>query len=474
LRIGLTGTWRIDGPVSRLNYRPSLQPMRNQLRLLRDVSALILIACTWRLWFAASDFPAVPFFSFLEPVSRTVDPILSGVLVVALLIDTFLAANRVARGRAFVRSVRVEQGCDLTFVALAVALILLNQHCLQPWMYHFLILTPLLWPQSSKSRISVDEVGSAESTESGWNEAFSLNAILWLTASIYFWSAWSKLDASFLQTHGPRFVGAICDAAGISTQFWTDRTWAFAAAALPIGELIVGVALLFRGTRGVTLCGSLLMHLLLMIAVGPWGLNHNAGVLVWNVFFIVQNVVLLVAVRQAGANAGLHSGEYTTETSTTGQVSCARRRGATVVLLVGVVLFPVLRSVDCCDTWPAWAVYASSPARVLVQVREDSVDQLPESLVPYVEPRQINDGWSWLRIDLWSLNATGTPIYPEDRFQLGVARSVARNFNDYGHVRIIYEYESDRWTGIRERTNVHGDAEIAESACRFRFNSTSR
>ncbi|MFT5327959.1 MAG: hypothetical protein ACI8P0_005865 [Planctomycetaceae bacterium] len=448
--------------------------MLNQLRLLRDVSALILIACTWRLWFAASDFPAVPFFSFLAPVSRTVDPILSGVLVVALLVDAFLAANRVARGRAFVRSVRIEQGCNVTFIEMAVALILLNQHCLQPWMYHFLILTPLLWPQTSKSKLTVDEVGSVESTDDLSDDAFSQNAILWFTASIYAWSAWSKLDAGFLQTHGPKFVGAICDAVGISTRFWTDRTWAFAAATLPIGELIVAAALLFRKTRSVALCGSVLMHLVLILAVGPWGLNHNAGVLLWNGFFIVQNVVLLVAVRQSGANAGLPSDECTTETSTTRKVRCARRRSAAVLILAGAVLFPALRSVGCCDTWPAWAVYASSPARVLVQVREDFVDQLPESLTPYVEPRQINDGWSWLRIDLWSLNATGTPIYPEDRFQLGVARSVARNFNDYGHVRIIYEYESDRWTGIRERTDVHGDAEIAESGCRFRFNSTSR
>jgi len=448
--------------------------MRNQLRLLRDVSALILIACTWRLWFGASDFPAVPFFSFLEAVSRTVDPILSGVLVVALFIDAFLAASRVARGRAFVRSVRVEQGCDVTFVAMAVALILLNQHCLQPWMCHFLILTPLLWPQTSKSKLTVDEVGSAESTDDLSDDAFFQNAILWFTASIYAWSAWSKLDASFLQTHGPKFVGAICDAIGFSTRFWTDRTWQITAAALPIGELIVGVALLFRKTRSVALCGSVLMHLVLILAIGPWGLNHNAGVLLWNGFFIVQNVVLLVAVRQSGANAGLPRGECTTETSTTWKVRCARRRSAAVLILAGAVLFPAVRSVDCCDTWLAWAVYASSPARVLVQVREDSVDQLPESLIPYVEPRPINDGWSWLRIDLWSLAATGTPIYPEDRFQLGVALFIAREAGLRADIRIIHEEESDRWTGKRERSEKAGEAAMGELAKRFLLNSLPR
>ena len=216
------------------------------------------------------------------------------------------------------------------------------------------------------------------------------------------------------------------------------------------------------------------MHLVLILAVGPWGLNHNAGVLVWNGFFIVQNVVLLLVVRQAGGNASLPSGEYTAETSTTGQVSSVRHRGATIVLLVGVVLFPALRSVDCCDTWPAWAVYASSPARVLVQVREDSIDQLPESLMPYVEPRQINDGWLWLRIDLWSLATTGTPIYPEDRFQLGVARSIAREADLRDGIRIIHEEESDRWTGKSERSEKVGESAMDEVAKRFLLNSSPR
>jgi hypothetical protein len=448
--------------------------MRDQLRLLRDVSALILISCTWRLWFAASDFPAVPFFSLLAPVSRTLDPILSGVLVVALLVDAFLAASRVARGRAFVRSVRVEQGCDAMFVAMAVALILLNQHCLQPWMYHFLILTPLLWPQSSNSRLTVDEAGGAHSGESGLNDAFSTNVILWFTASIYVWSAWSKLDASFLQTHGPKFVGAICDAVGVSTRFWTDRTWQIAAATLPIGELIVGVALLFQRTRRFGLLASVVMHVLLFVAVGPWGLNHNAGVLVWNGFFIVQSLVLLLVVRQAGANAGLPNGESISGRGNSGQVSSARRHLATVLILVGVVLFPALRSVDCCDTWPAWAVYASSPARVLVQVRGDSVDQLPASLMPYVEVRRINVGWSWLRIDLWSLAATGTPIYPEDRFQLGVARFVAREADPRDDIRIIHEEESDRWTGKRKRSEKVGELAMGELTKRFLLNSAPR
>jgi hypothetical protein len=449
--------------------------MRNQLRLLRDVSALILIACTWRLWFAASDFPAVPFFSFLTSVPRIVDPILSGVLVAALLVDVFLIGAGTVRGTLSPWEERVAQVCDLLSVVMAVGLILLNQHCLQPWMYHVLILTPLLWQQSSAPVSRVGLSANDNSIQKQPPDLFMQHAILWLTASIYVWSAWSKLDASFLQSHGPKFVGAICDVVGISTRFWTDRTWQVVSMMLPVGELIVGIGLLFRRTRNAALWTSLLMHVVLIIAVGPWGLNHRAGVLLWNGLFIVQNFVLLRVTRNVGVPAGRPD-------ATTGsidefnsrQASSGTARRVAVCILAGAVLLPALRSVDYCDTWPAWAVYASSPARVLLQVRDDSVDQLPESLQQFVEPRQINDGWSWLRVDLWALSATGTPIYPEDRFQLGVARSVARNFDDLGNLRIIHENESDRWTGKRARTTATDEVENREVESHFSLNTLPR
>mgnify|MGYP006899557876 CR=1 FL=1 len=440
--------------------------MLKQLRLLRDVSALILIACTWRLWFAASDFPAIPFFSFLTTVPRGADQVLSGVLVTAMFVDACIVVGSLTHGSVSTRSLRVGQCCDVTLCVSAVCLILLNQQCLQPWMYHFLILTPLLWRQSSNSTVTVEETERVDTIESRLSNAFCRNGILWLTASIYVWSAWSKLDASFLESHGRKFVSAILDAGGLSTRFWSDRTWQLAAATLPIGELLAGVSLLFRRTRKIALPASVLMHLLLIVAVGPWGLDHRPGVILWNVFFIVQNVILFLAERRRGVTEHLPD-------CATPQRFATPHRGILFVTLAAIV-FPVLRSVGCCDTWPAWAVYASSPARVLVQVRDDVTTQLPENLQRYVERRQINDGWSWLRIDLWSLSATDTPIYPEDRFQLGVARAVSENVAHQNSIRVIHESEADRLTGICERTEANGRAEIIELGSRFWLNSTPR
>ena len=427
------------------------------------------------LWFAASEFPVVPFFSFLTSVPRSFDRVLSGLLVASLLIDAGVTAARISRRGDSVPFVQIGRACDSVFALSTGMLILLNQHCLQPWMYHFLILTPLLWLHALRPVASADSKRSEDETcPTGSSVDYSRQAIIWLTASMYVWSEWSKLDWSFLHSHGPKFVNAICEAVGLSTQFWSDRTWLIAAACLSVGELFVGVAFLFRKTRACGLAASVVMHLLLVVAVGPWVLDHKAGVLLWNGYFIAQNVILFLAERRSSAASELPGNNSATGSSHARIASKGTPQRAVFVLAVGALLFPAFRAVGYCDTWPAWAVYASSPARILVQVRDNEVERLPKRILPFVESRRGNDGWLWLRIDLWSLAATGSPIYPEDRFQLGVAVSVTRGFDLRDGIRIIHENESDRWTGIRERTDVSGAAEMADLESRFRLNVKPR
>ena len=245
-----------------------------------------------------------------------------------------------------------------------------------------------------------------------------------------------------------------------------------ATALLPVGELLVGVALLFLRSRVYGLAASLVMHLLLIVAVGPWGLDHEAGVLLWNGYFIVQNVILIVAERRSGGSSGQFSNDMMVGSSLS---RWGTSQSYILVVLVGAILFPVTRSAGYCDIWPAWAVYASSPARILVQVRHDkAAERLPKTMQQYVERRRINDGWSWLRIDLWSLTATGTPIYPEDRFQLAVAYSVVSESGMGDEVRIIHEGESDRWTGERDLTDLVSETEVSRLAKQFRLNTIPR
>jgi len=111
----------------------------------------------------------------------------------------------------------------------------------------------------------------------------------------YFHSAVTKFDYSFLHTLGQQFLDALAALLGTPLDDWSDRARFTLAAAFPAGELAIAVGLCFAATRRVALAAALLLHGTLLLILGPWGLGHKPGVLIWNVFFIVQDVLLFGA-----------------------------------------------------------------------------------------------------------------------------------------------------------------------------------
>ena len=427
------------------------------IRLLYGIIGLSLFMTTWPLWWPGTPrFPLVPFSSGLTSTSFIIDHSLFCTIVVALSLRIVFALRDLL-GR---NSLRIEQRTGwlfpIVFGASALALILLNQHRLQVWLLHFLILLPLLQSASHHQSQPSATPATPESRLTGtghWHAKLTL-----ITAAIYCWSAVSKLDVSFLHTHGQHFVEAICGALGISTRFWTPTTRIGTAAALPIGELLVALLLIIPRTRRVGLILSLVMHGLLLLAVGPWGLNHSNGVILWNVFLLGQNLLLLLSRADNEAPNGIKP---------PGRCSSRLATGAVVVAFV----LPALRLTGHCDDWPAWAVYASNSPRILVQIRDTAVDRLPAELHQFVEQKRLSDGWSWFRIDHWSMTELGSPIYPTERFHFAVARAIIAEYSLTDGIQLIREGEADRLTGKR---TIEPVADTTELSDRFHFNTVAR
>jgi hypothetical protein len=455
--------------------------MLNQLRLLRDVSALALIAVTWRLWFSASDFPAVPLFGSLFGVPRSYDRGLSCVLVLAVAGDACMAFLRLTRPSMRARFLAIDRSCGAMFLISGAGLVSLNLHCLQPWMYHFLLLTPLLWYREFGAVDTGDALQDVEDVsrrQHAANERVKRILILWLTSSIYVWSAWSKLDVSFLESHGPKFVSAILDAIGLPSRFWSEQDWRIASAMLPIGELVVGIGLWFRKTRKIALLASLLMHFLLFVALGPWGLDHRPGVLLWNCFFVAQNVILFRAESRSDGRDGLPYSDVA-NVFLVFRTKGASRPIFAVIVTVASIVFPGLRSFGYCDAWPAWAVYASSPARVLMRSEIIGLVLGAEPLPKYFSgPRRSTYSFrpNWLEIDRWSLEATGAPIYPAARFDFAIATTLRDRHRTANTFRVVYRSEADRWTGERTWMEMaaNRDSEIDKLGLRLGFDLLPR
>jgi len=458
------------------------------LRLSLAIATLSLVASTWPLWTGSSSFPQIPFLECLCEVSEWADGVTLGLILGGALATLFgstvslVDGGRNREAKLPRVALRLETfGPWLIAIGLASST-LLNQHRLQPWAWHFILLAPLL---ARPPRV-------LDLLNRGQPVGIEFNSVVSLTAFIYAFSAVSKLDATFHATYGRQLVEALVGAVGGSIRFWPEWLQSIAAILLPLGEATVAALLLLSPRLhrfGFPL--AITMHVLLLVTVGPLGMNHQPGVLIWNVFFIAQSGILWGrSKRELTARAEPHSAAES-ESADPDLVDLLKDRDsdsepwwrfrvemiplivALHILTLGMLL-PFLHLFGSCDPWPAWAVYASNPARVTVLLDEAAAEILPGDMRRFVQPRRLDDGRVFFRADLWSIEATGAPIYPGDRFPVAVASSLAQRLELHGKVDVVVESPSAWWTGERAAREYQGTENISRLASGFWINTRPR
>jgi hypothetical protein len=209
------------------------------------------------------------------------------------------------------------------------------------------------------------------------------------------------------------------------------------------------------------------MHALLLAALGPWGIHQKPGVLLWNAYFIAQNIVLF---GYAGDPPASIAATQPARTRATAMAIAVRG------LVVLAVLFPLTQPFGLCDVWPAWAVYATGPERLRVYINFNSADitRVGKLIGPYVGPPRFSDSRCFVRIDRWSLDATQAPLYPHNRFGLGVALALAKTTGLEQTIYVELDTAADRWTGKRTTRTLTGSASIAAELNRDWLNGFPR
>ena len=145
-------------------------------------------------------------------------------------------------------------------------------------------------------------------------------------------------------------------------------------------------------------------------------------------------------------------------------------------LLTGLVIaFPASESLGYCDHWPAWELYSPRSSRVHIAIHESAIDRLPPSIQSQLSrPPLTEAGWRDLYIDRWSLESLAVPIYPEDRFQFGVALALAERYELALAIVVMQQSASDRWTGERDQLTFVGYEQLAAARQNFRVNIKAR
>lgn len=398
---------------------------------------LLLLSVTWRLWTPQSIFPQAPLWEAAVAAPAWCDWI--GLFAMVASLANMLLARQASR------TWRVS--C-LVFAAATSLMVLVDQHRLQPWAYQFAVLCVVL---------------------ATCPDRWSVRLIRALTISIYFFSALSKLDHTFLFTLGQQLLSTGLQWLGISAQSWPNAARVTGALAFPVGELTVAVLLMFRGTRRVGLAGAITMHSLLILLLGPFGLGHRAGVLIWNGFFIVQDWILFGRRRES-----LHAPPTSANSQPCTRWPSPALRFCGVLVGCTAMLLPALEPLGRWDHWPAWAVYAPQGGYITLLVSDTASDNLPVEVRQFLTAPREDTTWRTLRIDRWSLAALGVPIYPEERFQLAVALDVIDRYNLDGQAHVVLHSSAARTTGVRNKVVLADRAAIENAATGFTLGARAR
>ena len=346
------------------------------------VAELVLIASTWQLWFCTTDFPRVPLLALFLHVPVPVIRSISAALVVSL----------VAAALSGYQQHRLPNGLVSTAIFfLGCASVCCNQHCLQPWHWLFMI--------SMVYRLTL----TPESL---------LVHLRRLLPCIYIFASVSRLGPEIDQGMSRQIVTALLQMPGLRAAAAESQTVSSLCILVTTAELAAGVLLLVPCLHRIGMTIAAGMHLTLAAAIGPMGLNQQAAVVVWN-GFLVAWVFLLFWKRS----------QYSS------RPFCMT--GATAFCFV----WPTLALFGITDNWTGWQLYSPRPETLRIQIHADAVPELCSSVKPYVEePAPLQD-WCTVRVDHWSLQRAGVPLYPQARFQLAIAVAVTTGISNDDHVR---------------------------------------
>ena len=387
--------------------------------------SMALIAATWQLWIPQTVFPQIPLFSILCIAPACCDWIFLGCLLTGLIV---LAAGISPRWNTL--------GCILVLVSIPM-LFGLDQHRLQPWAYQLAIFTTIWLLCRVKPRLE-------------WMQ--------WLQISIYFYSALGKFDFEFLHTVGQQMLGALTKIVGRDSSDINASLRLALVAAFPTTEFAIALGLVWPKTRRLAGIFAICLHLVLIVILGPLGLNHRLGVLIWNALFGIQAYYLFVVRRIATNKDGISEPRapiIKTRLETSMQKICG-------ALMAIVFVLPCTERFGIWDHWPSWALYAPHSSRVLLEIAAPSVHRLPADLVALMNQPASEDedvtAWIKVPLDTWSLQSLNTPIYPQARFQLGVAQHIASVVGTEFQLRVTILGTASRFTG-RRQTNVYESKE---------------
>lgn len=350
------------------------------------LSFLISLIISSKLWITERMYPLTP---VIEKLPSLATPFDYGIFIflLGLLISLFIIP----------KPQKIIWACVGVFSVLCI----FDQSRLQPWAVQYIFILGVLGLFSWK-----------KNDTSGQN--MTLNLLRIIVASTYFYSGLQKINFDFINNVMPWLLQPITS---IIPQ--TISMVPLFGLLAPYIQIFFAIGLLTQRYRRISLILAVLMHIFILIMIGPFGHNWNAVVWPWTAAMAILDIIL-----------------FTTKEPFTlrGMLSQNLSFSKNVIILFFIVL-PILSFFNIWDSYLSSALYSGNITTGSMYVSTTTKKQLPHILQQQFSTTTEQD-IQRLDISAWSMQELNVPPYPETRIYLRVLETICSMTDNANDVRL--------------------------------------
>lgn len=344
------------------------------IKLVTLIGVLTSVLCSINLWAGQRWFPKAPLFDFIQGLAAPYDYVNLLVLILLLVLSFFY------RSRLPI----------VLLILFAVYLCIEDQNRLQPWFYNYILIFLVFLFYKKR----VDEPNNYISV---------FISLQLLVALIYIFSGIQKFNSAFVEDS---FLWIISPLKNILS----DRQIALFSKigySIPYAELLIGIGLLFRQLRFIALPLVILMHLFILLMLGPFGKSYNYVVWPWNLVMIVINLLLFANVQRERFF----------------DISILFKSASFYIVITLMFIFPVFSLNNKYDSYLSSSLYSANTHNGKLLLSDNAYEKLPLYIKHFVST---NSNIKTLNIKHWAMSELNVPCVPEYRIFKNVQQYVIR------------------------------------------------
>jgi hypothetical protein len=355
-------------------------------RLLLKVTCICWLAAKligWRMFTTYRLFPTAPVFTFLDNIPAIVHTCLYAASVLSML-----ALLVIRRRREII----------LVLLVCEIFSCLLDQNRIQPWDYQYLFILLLF--------IVFDH-----------NIPVFLTAFVIILASTYVYSGLGKLNTGFLQTIWSRMI--LRQFLGLTARATSQRWLYLAGLFIGLFESLSGFLLLFSKTRKAAALALIVMHVFILVLIGPFGIRYNPVVWPWNIAMIAY----LLSIRGAPGTVKTSFNIFSPTWNT--------------VIFIFWGILPAFSFFGLWDNYLSSGIYSGNVPQMVIRVKDTAACK---PLRHFLSASKAGGQTATEAVNLqsWSMSETNMAPYPEIRAYKVIATKLLTTYPNAGFTFSYY------------------------------------